>query len=314
MAMSTVDRTAEATAGRPVAAEWPVWTTTARLVVTDAGALPVARRLTESVLRDVELACSRFRPDAELNRLPAGQPVRVSRLLAELVGEALEAARLTSGDIDPTVGGILADLGYDRDLDRLPADGPALPPVRRRVPGWKRIRLEGQWLTVPAGVTVDLGATAKASAADRCAALVHQYCDVGVLVSLGGDIATAGPAPLGGWQVLVRDRPGEPETTVTLAEGAALATSSTLSRWWRRGGRRLHHIIDPATCLPARATWRTVSVAAATCVTANTATTASLVRGEPALDWLRRNDLAARLVDCDGLVHTVGDWPAEVTS
>ena len=298
----------------PRSAEWEVWTTTARVVVTDPETLPAARRLVESVLRDVELACSRFRPDSELSRLPAGEPVRVSRLLAELIGTALEAARLTSGDVDPTVGGILAELGYDRDLDRLPADGPALPPIRRTIPGWQRISLDGSWLTVPAGITVDLGATAKAFTADRCAELVHAQCDTGVLVSLGGDIATAGPAPLGGWQVLVRDRPGEPECTVTLAEGAALATSSTLSRWWRRGGRRLHHIIDPATCLPAAATWRTVSVAAASCVTANTATTAALVRGERALDYLRRNDFPARLVNQDGRVLTMGDWPAEVRS
>ena len=298
---------------RPVGvADWSVWTTSARLVVTDPAALPRARRLTESVLHEVDLAASRFRPDSELSRLPADRPVPVSPLLAELVGVALAAARRTGGDVDPTVGGVLAELGYDRNLDQLPADGPALPAVRRTVPGWQRIRLDGDVLRVPAGVTLDLGATAKAFAADRCAALVREHCGGGVLVSLGGDIATAGPAPLGGWQVLVRDRPGEPESAVTLAAGAALATSSTVSRWWRRGGRRMHHIIDPSTCLPAAAIWRTASVAAPSCVLANTASTAALVRGAGARDWLRDNDFAARLVDLDGRVWTVGDRPGQV--
>ncbi|HEX3788746.1 MAG TPA: FAD:protein FMN transferase [Pseudonocardiaceae bacterium] len=294
------------------AAEWSVWTTTARIVVTAAATLPAARRITEAVLRDVDEACSRFRPDSELCRLPAGRPTQVSPLLAELVGVALDAARRTDGDVDPTVGGVLAELGYDRDLDRVTDTGVPVPVVTRHVPGWQRIRLTGRTLTVPAGVPLDLGATAKAFAADRCAELVSRRCGTGVLVSLGGDLATAGPAPLGGWQVLVRDRPGDPECTVTLAPDAALATSSTATRWWRRGGRRLHHIIDPATCLPAAAVWRTVSVAAPTCVLANTATTAALVRGEPAVAWLRRQRLPALLVGQDDRVITVGDWPGAV--
>ena len=76
---------------------------------------------------------------------------------------------------------------------------------------------------------LDLGATAKAIAADRCAARVTETTGSGVLVNLGGDIATAGPAPEGGWQVLVSDGDDEPAVAVALPSGAALATSSTFA-------------------------------------------------------------------------------------
>src|SRR5439155_8236267 len=109
--------------------------------------------------------------------------------------------------------------------------------------GWRQIHLDADRLTVPAGVRVDLGATAKAYAADLCARTVHQQLGVGILVSLGGDMATAGPGPAGGWRVLVRDQPDEPSCTVALAAGTALATSSTRSRRWRAGNRSLHHIL-----------------------------------------------------------------------
>jgi thiamine biosynthesis lipoprotein len=178
------------------------------------------------------------------------------------------------------------------------------------LPDWRAVRLDGRQLTVPADVRLDLGATAKAYAADMAAADVAARLDVGILVSLGGDIATAGPAPYGGWRVLVQDNPGDPQCTVALPAGSALATSSTVSRRWSRDGHTLHHILDPRTGRPAVPLWRTATAAAARCVDANTATTAALVRGDGAIDWLSRTGLPARLVDADLRVTTLNDWPA----
>jgi thiamine biosynthesis lipoprotein len=295
----------------PGTAQWSVWSTTARVVVTDPALLPDAEALVRHTLALVDEACSRFRDDSELVALrpSAGRPVRVSPLLAELIEAALAAAERTEGDVDPTIGGALSGLGYDRDLSQLPRYAAAMPIVVRPAPGWRQVRLTDGQLTVPPGVELDLGATAKAFAADRCAHLVARECGVGVLVSLGGDIATAGPAPEGGWRVLVQDQPGDPQCTVAIPAGAALATSSTASRRWRRGDRILHHILDPRTCQPAPVVWRTVSVAAFSCLDANTMTTAALVRGHRAPDWLRQQGFAARLVTADGHVVTVGSWP-----
>ena len=75
----------------------------------------------------------------------------------------------------------------------------------------------------------------------------------------------------------------------------------------------MHHIIDPATGAPVRATWRTASVAAANCADANIATTAALVRGQAAPSWLAGLGLPARLVNWDGNVTVLGSWPAEVS-
>jgi thiamine biosynthesis lipoprotein len=293
-------------------AEWPVWSTTARVVVTERDALAGARAIVAAELAAVDRACSRFRPDSELSRAAraGGAPVRVSALLAELVAAALEAAARTDGDLDPTIGAALARLGYDRDIADVPPDRPARVVVLA-APGYGKVRLRGRDLSVPAGVELDLGATAKAFTADRCAASVHHCCGVGVLVSLGGDIATAGPAPEGGWRVRVQDTADDPHTTVTLPAGAGLATSSTVRRQWRRGGQSLHHILDPRTGAPARPVWRSASVVAWRCLDANIASTAAVVRGERARGWLRRTGLPARLVDAERAVHTLNGWPEE---
>jgi thiamine biosynthesis lipoprotein len=293
-------------------AEWPVWTTTARLVVTEESALVEATAVVFEQLARVDAAANRFLAGSEVSRLArgTGTPAAVSPLLAELIGVALAAAAATGGAVDPTLGGPLLDLGCPDWAVAEPAGpGRPQPSVRRRA-SWRDVRLDGRTVTLPAGTLLDLGATAKAHAADLCAVAIADRFGCGALVSLGGDLRAAGPAPDGGWQVLVQDGPDEPASQVRLAGAAAVATSSTLHRTWRQGGRVRHHVLDPATCRPAAPVWRTASVAADTCVRANTWSTAALVRGHAAERDLRRAGVAARLVAADGAVVRLGGWPA----
>lgn len=194
---------------------------------------------------------------------------------------------------------------------------PRSPVIRARVrTGWRTVELDHERMTirVPAPIRLDLGATAKALAADRAARAAAGATGAGVLVSLGGDISTYGESPEGGWRVHVTDDhrsdPSAPGQTIAIASGG-LATSSTAVRRWSQGGARRHHIIDPQTQKPVAHTWRMASVAAADCVDANIASTAALVRAEHAPAWLLEMGLPARLVDPVGRVRTVGDWPVE---
>ncbi len=265
------------------------------------------------MLDAVDAACSRFRPESELARVnrAQGAPTSVSPTLMEALGVALGAARATDGLVDPTVGAAMIAIGYDRDIADVPVAGAAITPVPAGA--WRDVVTDPRrgTVTLPAGVQLDLGATAKAWAADMAAARAQAATPGGVLVNLGGDIAVAGEAPAGGWPVGVGDdHAGASDTTVAVGAGG-LATSSTTVRRWRRGGRAVHHIVDPATGLPAREVWRTVTVAAATCVDANVASTAAVLRGQHAPAWLADLGLPARLVAPNGRVVAVGGWPAE---
>jgi thiamine biosynthesis lipoprotein len=324
--MTHVDATAAREAEPTSFAAWRALGMLVQLVVTDPGQLADARQLLSTDLAELDLACSRFRPDSEVVALAnaashATGPVTmtVSPLLAEAVEVSLRAASLTDGDVDPTVGGLLSSLGYDRDFAQVAAVGPALDVRVRVIPGWRSIRLDpvARRLTVPAGVQLDLGATVKGWAADRSSARIAARLGCGVLVSLGGDTAVAGEPPEGGWRIRVQDLtampdepPQGPSAVVAIRDGG-LATSSTAARRWRRGGDILHHIVDPRTAVPAAPIWRTVSVAAATCADANTAATASVIRGRQAPAWLASLGLPARLVEPDGTVLTVAGWPAD---
>jgi FAD:protein FMN transferase len=299
-------------------------TATVLVAVSDRTILRAVGEAVEAEVAAMDRAASRFRTDSELTRVnrAAGGPVAVSPLLLEAVEVALRAARLTGGMVDPTIGKALRLLGYDRDFARLDRIGSPVELQAEAVAGWQLLTVDRRAgiVRVPAGVELDLGATAKALAADRAAAAAaqavreaHHDGPVGVLVSLGGDVATDGPAPPGGWSIRVTDDHAgpidEPGQTITII-GGGLATSGTTVRRWQRGAVVCHHLIDPATGQPAATCWRTVTVAAATCVDANTASTAAVILGRRAPAWLAERRLPARLVDERGRVTTTPGWPA----
>jgi thiamine biosynthesis lipoprotein len=300
------------------------------LRLTDPAALASARARIERELDAIDRACSRFRADSELSRVNdgAGRPVRVGPLLIEALELALRAAALTDGDVDPTIGMALQMAGYDRDWQLLAAPGGEPEPPSAEPPpaahpgaitasvraGWRTVTLDrvNSSIHIPAGIRLDLGATAKAWAADRAAAAAAHVTGCGILVSIGGDIATSGPAPAGGWPIRVTDDhrsdPSAPGQTISIRSGG-LATSSTAVRRWSHHGHTMHHIIDPSTGAPVARSWRTVSVAAVGCAEANIAATAAFVRAGGAPAWLARLGLPARLIDWDGNTTAVAGWP-----
>ncbi|MBV8991981.1 MAG: FAD:protein FMN transferase [Solirubrobacterales bacterium] len=302
------------------------WEALGTTVVLRVHAHPTAgiRALVQRELDAIDRAASRFRRDSELSRLndARGARLAVSPLFAAALALAVKAAVVTEGRVDPTLETSLVAAGYNcdwRELTPVPSSAhssrKSLEIVgRRRAEPWRAIEL---WEDPPSarlsdGIRLDLGATAKALAADRAAAAAHGASGASVLVALGGDIATGGPAPPGGWMIHVTDdhrsRPQASGQTVSIESGG-LATSSITVRRWLHRGRVMHHILDPRTGEPVEAVWRTASVAAANCAEANIASTAAIVFGHLAPQWLSRQRLPARLVAMDGAVTSTGGWP-----
>jgi len=298
---------------------FPALGTTAALVVDDVRSFETARVLLSAEIDAIDAACSRFRDDSELARVNAnaGHATPVSALFAEALHVALRAARITDGLVDPTVGSAMRVIGYDRSFDELDRNGPALTVSLRRVPGWQTVEFDpvASTVRIAEGVELDFGATAKALCADRAARNIADTIGAGALVGLGGDIAVAGAPPEPGWTVLIAEDHAAGHDTADqgiVVRSGGVATSGTTVRRWLRGDRAVHHVIDPQSGQPADEHWRTVSVAAGSCVDANIASTAAIVLGPDAPAWLDARRLPARLVARDGSVARVAGWPAEV--
>jgi len=292
--------------------------TTAIACVTDPECLDDALQILRGELDQIDAACSRFRDDSELTHLNAraGDWQAASPLLCAAVHVALEAAQATDGILDPTVGSAVRAVGYDQSFSEITAAGPRLGRVAfAGVPGWRLVDLDpvAHTLRIPAGVQLDLGATAKAFAADRAADAIHAATGTDILVSLGGDIAVAG-SPADGWPIRITDDHRAPlhgpGPVIAITQGG-LATSSTTVRQWRIGDEHFHHLIDPRTGTSARSIWRTVSVAASTCLAANTASSTALILGDSAPAWLSERALPARLITHEGELVYTGGWPED---
>jgi thiamine biosynthesis lipoprotein len=105
--------------------------------------------------------------------------------------------------------------------------------------------------------------------------------------------------------------PLHPTDPVVAISAGGLATSGTQVRRWTTSGGELHHIVDPRSGLPAATPWKTVSVAAESCVLANAASTAAIVMGSEAPGWLERRGVPARLIGENGTVATLNGWPVD---
>lgn len=285
--------------------------------LSTTGDLERTVELAEAVLAEVDRTCSRFRPDSDLVRANAraGRWTQVDPLLGAAVSVALDAARESDGLVDPCLGRPLVEIGYDQDLATVLArrDGRVVPPASARPDAWRDVQVDPAGaVLVPEGVELDLGATAKAWAADLLALSLAEAVGGDVLVSLGGDVRIAGSTRE--WPVLVTEHPGgvgdELEPALITLGGGGLATSSTAVRRWRAGGVVQHHLLDPRTGRPAPPYWRTVTATGPTCVAANVASTAAIVLGADAEEWLAGRRVDARLVSVTGDVRRAGAWPA----
>lgn len=301
-----IQATEAANSFRAIGTTHEIWVTRPE---TQARALEVAK----AHLAAVDEACSRFRPDSEVILLAdaaqhSDAGAYPSPLFLDYLRAAQHAARISDGLVDFTVGSALIAAGYDYDLDQV-RDRPTYTRRVAPVPGWERIHISRHGrVSTPQGTVLDFGASAKAHAADAIARTLLLSLPGGFLVNLGGDIATSGEVPDGGWSVGVEAADGTLRQAVAITN-QAIATSSTQRRTWITDTGTANHIIDPRTGQVVQRVWGQVTCVAQTALEANTASTAALVLGEAAPEWLERHHIPARLERLNGRAEYVGDWP-----
>jgi FAD:protein FMN transferase len=247
---------------------------------------------------DRDRAFSRFRPESELNAVnrASGRPTVVSAAFAAMLKRSLAIAAETNGLVDPTVGVALEALGYTRDFALMDDDpAPVGPP--RPAPGWRRVKLSGRLLWMPAGCALDLNGVVKSATVDDAVALLGGDG----FVSAGGDLAVRGPAVvslLGGG-------------AVSVVRGG-IATSGSGKRRWRRAGVVHHHLVDPATGRSAETPWLAVTASGATCVAADVAARAGFLAGAAGPDRLDQWGIPGRFVALDGTIVVNEAWAGMV--
>jgi FAD:protein FMN transferase len=226
----------------------------------------------EAEFHRLEALLTRFRPDSELSRLNAAGSLAAGPDLLRVVELALAARDRTGGRFDINVHAALLAAGYDRSFELLsPDDGCPLEPAHA---SHGRVEIADGVIVLRDGAQLDLGGIGKGYACERAAEILATAGSC--LVNAGGDIATRD----GVWTVAVETPDGP--LALELSGSSALATSGRDSRRWRRAGRELHHIIDPATGEPSSSDLVRVTVVARDAVDAEVTAKALFLAGSDA--------------------------------
>jgi FAD:protein FMN transferase len=215
-------------------------------------------------VEDFDATLSRFKEQSELCRLNADPRPRVpaSELLRRAVEAGVEAARRSSGLVDPTLVGEIEGAGYvssragmsgvplGEALADAPARRPASPRPEQRWRGFE-IDDEAGEIVRPPGLRFDTGGTGKGLAADMLAASLRGYSRF--IVDCGGDIRIGGAdALVNAYEVFVEHPITGGRAHVLRLGSGGVATSGINIRIWRdEQGRYAHHLLDPASGEPA---------------------------------------------------------------
>jgi thiamine biosynthesis lipoprotein len=278
---------------------FPALGTTVELAVIPA---PWQEERVDADLAEVQAQClayhrqlSRFDPDSEISRLNrgTGKWVPVSDSTAEILRLALALYRQSGGMFHPAVGAHLNALGYNRSfelvadngddpLDNLPAPQPlaSAPYILRQ---WQ----EQAWGKVTEGLQVDLGGIAKGWIVEQGARLLIDKGYSRFVYNAGGDMICQGSMNGRPWRIGIANpfRPTD-NLLVLEVESLAVATSGTYRRSWIRQGRRMHHLVDPRTGLPAETDVVSCTVVAKSLVAAEWMAKTVIILGSGAIDWL----------------------------
>lgn len=289
----------------------PVMGTVAEIAVVDRSEGHAHRALDAAVgeLRRVEALMTRFRDDSEVGRAnllgPVGHPVPVSSETAYVLGEALEWARASNGAFDPCIGESI-QVWDVAERTEPPSDAELKDLVGRAL--WRSLEVEATG-TVPRvtyhdpRISIDLGGIAKGYGVDAAAKAIR---DLGIfrgLVNVGGDLVAMGASEDGDpWEIGIRS-PSDPRRlagTIRVTDGA-LATSGDYLQYFDHGGRRYHHLLDPAAGEPRRSDMHSLTVSASRCVAADAGATAAFgMQREQAEAVLRLGRSDAHIAYTDG--------------
>lgn len=233
-------------------------------------------------LRRVEAGMSRFRNDSDVGRANLGAhraAVPVGEDTAEVLVAALAWAGASRGRFDPCLGGA-ARLWRVENRERPPEPEAVGRFAGRglyrslevdRTGSVPRVRLHD------ADAALDLGGIAKGYGVDLAARALRDQGIFHALVNVGGDLVALGVDAEGEpWKVGVRS-PDDPDQLahVLRVSDEAVATSGDYLKYFQHGGRRYHHLLDPADGAPRRTTARSLTVAAGSCMAADAAATAA---------------------------------------
>lgn len=258
-------------------------------------------------------------PTSEIGSVNAaaggGETVAISGDLQADLAELMEISERSGGAFDFTIGPVTRLWNIDEAAQ---GGGIALPTPQEvaealAVTGYEKLGACGEpfdtrdGISLPVGMSIDLGAVGKGIACDRLRECLVQEDVAGAVISVGGSIMTYGSKPDGAaWQVGIVN----PHDTTALLGTLSLngewyvSTSGDYERFVEVDGKVYHHIIDPATGYPADSGLKSVTILCKSGLLSDALSTACFVLGaEEGMALAESYGAEALFVDDNGTIY-----------
>lgn len=259
----------------------------------------------EDYIYALENALSVTREASDIHKIntAGGESVEVGYAAAGLLDGALELCEQTGGALDVTLYPVVKAWGFTTGENRVPGQE-ELAALKDRV-GYSAVELDGQTVTLPAGMELDLGAVAKGYTGYQLAVLLKELGFSSACLSLGGNVQTIGAKPNGDpWRVGVQDPESGNALAIVDVIDKAVVTSGNYQRYFKENGQIYGHIIDPDTLSPADSGLASVTIVADKGLYCDGLSTALFVMGleEATHFWRQHRDFEAVFIGEDGAV------------
>lgn len=266
------------------------------------------RQQIEAQLNEDDHELSTYKDDSVLSRFNQYQgnvPRPISAGMADAVITSLRIGQKTSGAMDITVGPLVNLWGFGPQKQPIKTPTDAQIDAARAEIGLQHLKViqqaDGQYLQkdLP-NMYVDLSTVGEGYATDHLARLIEGNGISNYLVSVGGAVVSRGHNAKGNvWQVAIQ-KPTDKETAVQAIvdlQGMGISTSGSYRNYYELDGKRLSHIIDPATGHPITHKLVSATVIASTALEADGWDTGLMVLGtKKAIALAEKEHLAVYLI------------------
>jgi len=230
--------------------------------------------------------------DSELSKAnhAEGEPTEISDVTANLLRFTLEMSEKTDGRLDPTVQPLMNVWGFTDRNFKVPTDEELN--AAKALVGYQKVSLEGNTLTMPAGMQLDFGAVAKGYACDL---ITDDWKAQGItsgLVNLGGNIAVIGKNETDeNWKIAVQNPNDNSAIGILNVTDCSVVTSGSYIRYFEdENGNTYGHIMNPATGYPVKGDIKSVTVVGKDSKVCDALATAFYVMGfDGAVEYLQKN-------------------------
>ena len=180
-----------------------------------------------------------------------GRTTTVSDETADILRTAIEIAGKSDGAFDITIAPVSTLWDFTSGKEIIPDAGLIEEAVK--MVDYRKIRIEGNNVTLPSGMMIDLGGIAKGYIADAVQKKLAADGITNAILSFGGNIVAIGLKPDGSpWKVGIQDidEPTGKSMMVSLNYGGSTVTSGIYERGFTVDGVTYHHILSSQTGWP----------------------------------------------------------------